>query len=514
MRSLHIASIVIALTVMVHGGTLSTVKHLVKFRPPHRLDYVESSTGLSYPEWEGGRTELEMADVDGDGNVDIVTIGDHGSPYINTNEHGIMVYFGDGSGSWNVYMNGNFGYGGIAIGDVDNDGYMDAGYAMHHNYSSNDFGDQLIEVALGDGTGQNWTPWDDGLATNGESWGMFGTDFADVDNDGDLDIASNSFGASSGVHVYLNQGDGTWVQSWGFLGGNSTMDIVFGDVDSDGNADIAVAHEYGTVYLGDGTGGFALADGNLPDPGLMGRRSPDLGDVDNDGFQDLAFVNGDGGVEVWTWEGSNTWSDASGTLPAAGDYEFVQLCDMDLDGNVDVAAFGTGTVTVWKGDGNGNWNQAVEFTVPGSPGYGNAFRVGADADHNGYPDMVLLDEEGPWYNRINHLRFYREASTPNTLSIRITSPRGYETFRIGSVRFVEWVSGVPGGGYSTVDLELSTEGPSGPWSPIASGLPNNGRYQWTVAADSASSACYIRATVHAGEESRTTVTSLPFSVFY
>ena len=163
--------------------------------------YVESSSGLGNPALDGGRTEIELADINNDGNPDILSIGDHGSPYVNTQEHGVMVWFGDGNGNWAVSQNGDFGYGGIAVGDVNNDGFLDVGYAMHHDYSSTDFGNQLIEVALGDGTGLNWTPWDDGLASNGESWGMFGTDFADIDNDGDLDIGSNSFGASSGIHI-------------------------------------------------------------------------------------------------------------------------------------------------------------------------------------------------------------------------------------------------------------------------------------------------------------------------
>ncbi len=486
--------------------------HAVSFRTPHILNYEQSSSGLEDPSWDGGRTELEMVDVDDDGNVDIISIGDHGSPYINTSEHGIMVHFGDGAGSWSVYQNGNFGYGGVALGDVNNDGLMDAGYAMHHNYSSNDFGDQLIEVALGDGTGQNWTPWDDGLATNGESWGMFGTDFADVDNDGDLDIASNSFGSGSGIHVYINQSDGSWVQSFGFLGGNSTMDIVFGDVNSDGNADLCAANENGTVWLGDGTGDFTLADGNLPSSGLLGRIGPDLGDINGDGYQDLSWINGNGGVEVWTWQGSNTWADAGTGLPSSGDYEISQLTDMDINGTMDLVAAGYGTVTVWKGDGNGNWNQADEFSVPGTPGYVNALRVGPDADHNGYPDIVLLDEEGPWYNAINQLRFYKEASTTGWLSIIITSPGRYETFTSGSVRFIEWVSRVPGGGVSSVDLELSVEGSSGPWTTIAQDISNSGRFQWTVSADSTSADCYLRATVHSGEDSRSSVTELPFEI--
>ncbi|MBD3163262.1 MAG: hypothetical protein GF346_12365, partial [Candidatus Eisenbacteria bacterium] len=285
--------------------------------PASALDYVESSDGLIPPTMDGGRSEVEFADVDDDGNVDLVSIGDHGSPYINTDQHGIMVWFGDGAGSWDVAMTGNFGYGGIAIGDIDGDGLWDAAYGMHHDYSGTDLGDQLLEAALGDGTGRSWSPYDDGLASAGEEWGMFGTDLADIDNDGDLDLGSASFGCCSGVHVYRNEGDGTWTHVWGFLGGNSSMDFAFADVNADGFADLLTAHEAGTVYLGDVSGSFTNADANLPGAGSV-RRTPSAGDVDGDGDLDLAFRGSGGSAEVWLFSGDGPWIDASAGLPNSG----------------------------------------------------------------------------------------------------------------------------------------------------------------------------------------------------
>ena len=48
----------------------------------------ESSNGLRPPEMEGGHTELEFGDRNLDGNLDLLSIGDHGSPYITTVQHG------------------------------------------------------------------------------------------------------------------------------------------------------------------------------------------------------------------------------------------------------------------------------------------------------------------------------------------------------------------------------------------------------------------------------------------
>lgn len=448
-----------------------------------QVSYVESSSGLQLPGMDGGRTEIELGDVNGDGHADLVSIGDHGSPFVNSNQHGIMVWFGDGAGGWSMFQNGSFGYGGIGLGDVNNDGLMDVGYGMHHNWSSSDFGDQLLEVSLGDGTGRNWTPWDDGLATDGETWGMFGVDFADVDNDGDLDVGSIAFGCCAGVHVYLNHGDGSWTPSFGFTGGNSQLEFIFGDVNGDGSADFASGHGLGagTVYLGDGLGGFMPADGNLPPEGDGGRSGISLGDVNNDGRDDLAFATVTGGLAVWTWVATDTWQNLSGTLPASGGFLATQIADMNLDGHGDLVAYTDESIVVYGGDGTGQWSELTSFATPDSCGY-SAMRAGVDADHSGYPDIAMVEEENCSFfgGGTNHLRFYREATPPTSQWLHPMFPIGGETFVAGSVRFIDWTAAVPGMGTPTVSIELSQEGPFGPWTPIASDLPNNGRYQWLL----------------------------------
>jgi hypothetical protein len=474
--------------------------------PQYIPTYVESSSGLNNPFLDGGRTEVELADMNGDGHLDIISVGDHGSPYINTGEHGVMIWFGNGNGTnWSVVQIGNFGYGGIAIGDVNNDGKLDVGYGIHHNYSGEDLGDQILEVALGNGLGTNWTAWDNGLATNGEDWGMFCTDFADVDCDGDLDIGANSFGCCAGVHIYLNNRNGTWTQSFGFVDGNSSMDFVFGDVNNDGYPDFAVAQGNGVVYLNDQTGNFSLSVAGY-------RDGPDLGDIDNDGTDEVSFVNSTRGVEVWKWSSGNNWTSMSNGLPTSGSFSLTQIYDMNMDGFADLAAFGNGLIRMWLGDGAGNWTQASQFTLS-TPGYAKAFRIDGDADRNGYPDIVLVDEEGTWINYQNHLRFFKENSSADSLIIQPIYPSANRKVNIVSVQTIKWISEVPAGDTSWVKLELSINDTIGPWHSIADSLPNNGHYQWRVPENMASyEKCRLRYTVYTQTDSVSAITSEGFYI--
>lgn len=495
--------------------------HIFSFSPQARcqsvskdpLSFTRLISGLNVPSFEGGRSDFAMNDINNDGHVDILSIGDHGNPLIGSTQQGILIWFNDGQGNFNLQMNGNFGYGGIAVGDVNNDGFKDIGMGMHHNYSTTNFGDQLIEVALGDGTGLAWLPWDQGLATNGETWGMFGTDFGDVNNNGLLDLVSISFGSGAGLHVYMNQGNGTWVPSFGFLGNNSDMIIRFADLDNDGNLDFIAAHATGTAYFGDGNGNFLKNDNGLPVYGeFTPRYGISVGDVNNDGSFGFAYVNPGGGVEVYEFNPvNNAWVSYSGNLPSSGSSQLTQLHDMNADGFTDVMAFGNRTFRLWLGDGAGNWTTDATFQTPATPGYAQAFSAGADLNKNGFGDLVFLVREGSWINYQNKFYVYAEDSTPEELWIRPLYPKGNERFFPGSVRFIEWAAAVPGGVPSTVKIELSSTGQNGPWLTITDNLPNNGKYQWTTPT-TGSENYFLKLTVYSANQSASMVTTAPFTV--
>lgn len=473
-----------------------------------QLTYSVVTSGLNSISFDGGGTELECGDVDGDGDIDIVSVGTHGAPNVNATEAGVMVWKNNGTGTnWSAGKSGNFGYGGCALGDVNNDGKMDIGYAMHHNWGANDFGDQLIEVALGDGTGSSWTPYDDGLATNGETYGMFGIDFADINNDGLLDLASNSFGCCAGVHAYKNNGDGTWTQIWGIVGGNSMSMAELGDYDRDGYPDMFMSSEIGNVYKNSAGTGFASMQPGIPLDWTM-RFS--LGDVNNDGAVDMAAYSSMIGtvsdLKVYTFNlNTNTWVSISNGLPnPATGVNRIKLAHMDKDGNMDLLTWSPDSVRIYKGDGAGNWTRNGGFGKPETQMVGWGV---ADFNHDGYGDVAVIGSSGN-----TNLKVYMSVQpTPNSLTIIPLTPKGYECFMPGSAQFLKWISAVPVGPAAQVTIEYSSTGSAGPWATVVNNYPNSGTYQWAVP-NINSNNCFLKYTVTAGTTPATVITSNAFGI--
>jgi hypothetical protein len=466
------------------------------------LSYTLVTSGLDAVTFELGLTEFEAGDVDRDGRIDLVTIGDHGSPRVNATEAGIMVWKSNGGGTdWSLVKQGDFGYGGVALGDVNNDGIMDIGYAMHHNYGTNDFGDQLIETALGDGSGASWLPYDDGLAMSGETYGMFGIDFADIDHDGLLDLASNSFGCCNGFHVYKNDGDGTWTQTFARNGGNSNQWCKFGDFNNDGYPDLIVALDGSQLWSNDGTGTFTPMQNGLP---LGFNIGLDVADVNNDGAADIAVARGNTAAVYFFDTAASTWQSISTGLPTGG-VQGIRLADMDMDGTAEVVIWSSRSISVYKADSDFTWSQIASFATAETALSGMTI---GDFDHDGFNDIAYLASANSGDNK---LRVYLHVPDNPRLKIIPTFPKGGEHLIGGSAQFVQWLGSVPAAESATVTIDFSAAGPSGPWTRIVRDAPNSNLYQLTVPRVNSSS-CYLRYRIKTPTASRSSRNRLPFSV--
>ncbi len=468
-------------------------------------NYVLDTNGLN-DIYEGGSTEFELADIDDDGDLDMISVGDHMSP-LYANEKGVMVFRNTPNG-WLKDMYGNFGYGGVAVGDVNNDGFLDIGYGVHHDYGSMvipDLGDQKLEVVLGNGLGYSWIPWDNNLAMQGQSWGMFDCDFADIDNDGLLDLGANSFGSPDGVWIYKNLGNGYWDVFGGALGGNSNRSIAFGDFDNDGYVDFIANHEkynnvIGNIWKGDGSGNFSPMS-----TGFYGGYSFDfaLGEFTSDGAMDIVVTHG-GRLKPISFDTiTQSWILKNSGIVGSGFYN-VAIGDMNQDGHKDIVGTKSGRIVIFAGNGQGSWTAIDSIDMPVS-----SFRdikVG-DLDHNGFPDIAFWGT----INGANMVRVYMHNGTQNQLDITPEYPKGGEIICGNSAQTIQWKRSVPANLPYSVRLDYSVDGKNGNYLPIDSNITRSNSYQWVMPKISSTN-IYLRMIISSGNQHDTAYTDTAFTI--
>lgn len=226
-----------------------------------------------------------------------------------------------------------------------------------------------------------------------------GSRFGDYDGDGDLDLI---FGGDDGVNrytkLYKNNGNGTFTEHTGHSITNINFpSYAWGDMDGDGDLDLAMAGEIGSsnyiakLYRNDGAGNFTEIAGDVLYDTYWGDM--EWGDLDGDGDLDLLH----NGLSVT--EGRLTviyWNDGTGVLTrdtnntftgtAAGD---LTIADIDNDGDLDFVNNGysaaQGTTEILKNNGSGVFT--VNQTLDQLAGSGNDW---SDFDNDGDLDFILM----------------------------------------------------------------------------------------------------------------------------
>ncbi|MCP3904263.1 MAG: VCBS repeat-containing protein [Planctomycetes bacterium] len=192
----------------------------------------------------------------------------------------------------------------------------------------------------------------------------------DLDGDGDPDlaVANAIFGTwSHDVSVFLNRGDGIFDLT-GFYDADITGGVAkigARDIDGDDDLDLVVL---------DGSGGEIAVLFNHGDATFMpyvayatgdGPLSVAFGDLDGDDDQDLVVGNrNDSTISVFFNDGNGTLS-TSGALPVFGIccIDDVAMADFDDDGDLDVLAAGQG-LAVLPNEGAGTLGAPALLAVP------------------------------------------------------------------------------------------------------------------------------------------------------
>jgi len=223
---------------------------------------------------------------------------------------------------------------------------------------------------------------------------------------GDLGAFEAEIGATAGERTDVAR---IWITVWGAGGpppislrdlgvpfysvqvGPVPEDVELGDLDGDGNLDLASADWVGgtiTVAFGDGTGLFprrqTYAVGGSP-------FALAIADFNRDGKPDLAFANHDTyTVSTLKGLGSGLFG-ALASVAVGSEPAYLSPCDLNEDGIPDlvVANEASNTISVLIGHGDGTFEAKVDYTVGLSP---CQLAIG-DLNGDGHADVVVVNED-------------------------------------------------------------------------------------------------------------------------
>ncbi|WP_035561101.1 T9SS type A sorting domain-containing protein, partial [Hymenobacter sp. IS2118] len=329
----------------------------------------------------GGPAAATLGDVDGDGDLDLVTAN------VVSGLVGVALNTGTGTFlfSRNVAVSGS--PLGVTLGDVDGDGDLDL---LAPDYS-NGLGTS-VSVRLNDGTGvfsgsQNVSV---GLAPGDVSLG-------DVDGDGDLDLVTANRGLifMGSVSVRLNNGSGTFGGGQDLILNGNAARVALADLDNDGDLDVLASNPNSStvsVLLNNSAGLFD----RVPDVGVgVAALALATGDVDGDGDVDFAVGSlMSTGIGIYFNNGSGLFNSSLPLTVGSFPIELV-LGDVDGDGDPDLlVAYDdnsvTGSVRVLLNDGLGAFSDGPQVR-----GTGRSFRtVLADVDGDSDLDLLLPSAAG------------------------------------------------------------------------------------------------------------------------
>lgn len=354
---------------------------------------------------------VSLADVDEDGDLDLLTTGGYSPVLRPLRYRANTLYLNDGAGRFTHAADPEFlvadnPNSGSTWGDVDGDGDPDAFISTQHGrpdlFLRNLGGGRFAREPLGEAT-----------TTPGSN---FAASWVDIDGDGDLDLTSGGPALEPGAPMLIYRNDGgafTRVTGVPIENGASNAGaVLWADFDNDGDPDLLTAnsdvqrrsdmapaeHEAPQLYSNEGAWRFTRTEGQGFDDIAFNSAVAAAGDIDNDGDLDLYFANFAGSSYIFLNDGQGRFTrDSRFVSPTHEQWATgAAFVDLDLDGDLDLVAAGYDwSPRIWVNTGDGAFLLDTSLASRVSTYSGAAT---GDLDGDGDLDVVLGDwgetEEG------------------------------------------------------------------------------------------------------------------------
>ena len=343
---------------------------------------------------------VAFSDIDNDGDEDLLITGD--TLYsISSNGYARSVFYtNDGLGNFTempgIPFYGAFA-GSIAFSDIDNDGDEDLLISGDINamnnytppFSSTSL--KFTQLYTNDGLGNfsSFTAPFNNWNSNGIS--LLDIVFSDIDNDGDEDLLLNN---NMTYLLYTNDGFGNFTEVIGTpIANTSSTFIKFSDTDNDGDKDCVMKTNFGLIaYANDGLGNFNTFSYSLYQAGSPGFKTFALSDVDNDGDEDLLII----GLNASTWVSklytNNFGMYIEAMYPTTIPFGSFAFSDVDNDGDEDLFVMPqTSGGELYLNNGGTYFSFSGSYIMPMLNMCSIAF---SDIDNDGDEDLLISGRPG------------------------------------------------------------------------------------------------------------------------